>query len=138
MPTQPSAYWRDLRVPQGANPRVSPAPWSIALDAVVVEAVSEEQRGPLRARKGCTRRDGREVQALAIKAKSRTRASHESEREAEPRRQRLKPHDGVRSVSIRPLTPSGARLQGHRLLAGLRLQPHPKRAAGPVVTTKRI
>jgi hypothetical protein len=27
----------------------------------------------------------------------------ESEREAEPRRQRLKPHDGVRSVSVRPL-----------------------------------
>jgi hypothetical protein len=26
MPTQPSAYWRDLRVPQGANPRLSPAP----------------------------------------------------------------------------------------------------------------
>jgi hypothetical protein len=26
MLTQPSVYWRELRVPQGANPRLSPAP----------------------------------------------------------------------------------------------------------------
>ena len=43
--TQPSTYWRELRVPQGANPEVVAGTLESALDAVVVEVVSEERLG---------------------------------------------------------------------------------------------
>jgi hypothetical protein len=43
-------------------------------------------------------------------ARPRAGGARESDREGEPRRQRLKPHDSVRAASVRPLPPDGARL----------------------------
>jgi hypothetical protein len=58
-------------------------------------------RDSVRCRSGAASARGPEGEVgVWVPAKS---ASSEGDREAEPRRQRLKPHDGVRSVSVRPL-----------------------------------